>query len=247
MSELDVLRAGITINLAECRALLGFIEVTAPVTVPILVRSATVGKGVPEAVTNTITDLLLLKLREVSPIVRTALDEAEYYSSCMGSPDALRDAAQSIRSKVVAPAQELAPSVVLGRLPSTMDSNWRDGKASERYRSAVDGRDTALARIESLASPIISALEDLADAIPQFFIQLAAFVSGAVVALLGLAVAFSTAETGYGAIAGFLAAIAGVLTTVIAGLQYKLGTEQTIQRVTRQLSGETPGWPKVLP
>src|ERR1035437_4642356 len=61
--------------------------------------------------------------------------EIEY----VGSPDALRAAADAIDDKLVTPSRDLGNRLVLGRIPSALESNYSDGAASEGYRVAIDG------------------------------------------------------------------------------------------------------------
>ena len=177
---------------------------------------------------------------------RKAIKQASDATANAGSPDTLRDAASTIDSKVVAAARELSFTVTLGRLPSTLDSNWKDGDASENYEHAVNDRDDAVRQVATYATPISTALKDIADEIENFYADLFIACVGFATAMAGAIAAIVTLPTGAGSIAGVLAAILGLLTAAMPILRLMLSTEQTFNTIHDNLSGEITAWPKTL-
>jgi uncharacterized protein YukE len=204
---------------------------------------------VPGFITDRFANEAIEKLHEATAEIRKSLDHAEKAIAYVGSPDRLRAAASAIGDKVVTPARDLAPTVTLGKLPSTLTSNWNDGDASEGYVHAVDGRNDAVTGIVTYADPISSALDDLADAIENFYLALLAAIVGIVtviVSVVELIITLAGVVTAPAAIVGVIGTLLGGVTAAIALFQLFVTGEQTQRSISSSLSGAIPEWPRAL-
>jgi len=204
---------------------------------------------IPGFISDKFADEAISKLHEGTAELRKALDQAERGIAYVGSPDRLRQAASLIGDKVVTPSRELATTVTLGKLPSTLSSNWDDGEASEGYVHAVDGRDDAVTAIATYADPISSALGDMADAIENFYLSLLAAVVGIVVVIVSvveLIITLAGVVTAPAAIVGVIGTLLGGVTAAIALFQLFVTAEQTQRSISGSLSGAIPEWPRAL-
>lgn len=183
-----------------------------------------------------------------------------------GSPDNLRAAADLIDLKIKSPAQGLSPTLVLGKIPSSLESNYSDGEASEMYEHAIDGRDAAVLGIADQSSPIALALRTLADAIENYYFELLGIIAGGVAAVAGVVVAVvgiqqsvaAAGATGVSggaatplligtlvqAAAGVLTAIAGAITVILSVANHKNTIGQVKDSIYRSLGGSISSWPK---
>ncbi|UAJ78284.1 hypothetical protein IT072_13550 [Leifsonia sp. ZF2019] len=204
---------------------------------------------IPGAITDRFADEAIAKLHEATAEIRSALEDAEKGIAYVGSPDRLRAAATAIGDKVIAPSRQLAPQLVLGKLPSTSSANWNDGEASEGYVRAVDGRQEAVVAVDTYANPISSALGDLADAIENYYLAVLAAVVGTVTAILGVVeaiIACVGVVTVPAAVIGIIQAVLGGVAAAIGFYQVFIGAEQSARSITGNLSGTIPAWPRVL-
>lgn len=185
-----------------------------------------------------------------------------------GSPDNLRATADTIDDKLVGVAKSLSPTLVLGKIPSALDSNYSDGEASERYEHAIDGRDAAVVGVADYSSPVASALRDLADAIENFYQALLGLVLGAILTVVGLValvgairdIAAGAVGTGLTAGAASALLVAGIIEAAAALAAAALGTltlinsynslltttRQVNEGVVRNLGETVPHWPAVI-
>lgn len=252
MSYVDVLREQIEEQLRSGRRGLAWIDANGPGIIREamnLYLKTILHLPIPGSLTDRLADAAISRLHEATAELEKALKQAEAGIAFVGSPDRLREASTLIGDKVVAPSRDLAGTVTLGRLPSTLSSNWEDGEASEAYEHAVDGRSEAVTAIATYAEPISSALDDLADAIENFYLSLLAAVVGIVVAILGAVEAILSLAgvvTSPAAIVGAVAALLGGVTAAIALYQLFVTGEQTQRSISGSLSAHIPEWPRAL-
>jgi hypothetical protein len=198
------------------------------------------------SVPDALAEALIVHVRSSSMEARKALQWAKGVVEAAGSPDSLRMAADAIRSAVIAPVEPLADSVTLSHLPSALETNWKDGSASEAYRIAVDGRSTAVERIGDHAASMADALDEQADAIESFYLRLLQFVVSAVVAVGSIvqAVAFVAGViTAPAGIISLTIAAAGAISASIALYEVMVTSEQSARSVRSALSQTVGGWP----
>ncbi|ONI92211.1 hypothetical protein ALI22I_05335 [Saccharothrix sp. ALI-22-I] len=98
-----------------------------------------------------------------------------------GSPAALREAASEWNSKVAAVAGRQAVDLAFGSMPS--NGNWK-GDAQLAYRSVIDQQNKALTDLKPVFDELNSTLNDIADALKDFWIQFASAVTLLCVAIM---------------------------------------------------------------
>jgi hypothetical protein len=252
MSYVDVIRDQIVEQLESGKKGLDWIDSNGPAIIRTALNmylDTVLHLPVPGFITDRFADEAIEKMHEATKEIRKSLEEAERQIAYVGSPDRLRAAASAIGDKVVTPARELASGVVLGKLASTSPSNWSDGEASGNYVRAVDGRNDAVTAIDTYANPISSALDDLADAIENYYLALLAAVVGVCTFILSMVetiLSLVGVITAPAAIIGVVGMLLGGITAGIAIFQLAVTAEQNARSITGGLSGDVPEWPRVL-
>lgn len=244
MSYVEVARNQIESELHTGLNILDWIDGNAPRCIRIAVAAARAQRPLI-AIPDALAEALIAQVRSSTAETRKALLWAKGVVATAGSPDSLRKAAVAIRNEVVAPVEPLADSVTLSHLPSALETNWKDGGASESYQNAVDGRSAAVERIGAYAANMADALDELADAIESFYLALLQLVISLVAALAGAAEVILTLAgvvTAPAAILGVIAAIAGVLSLVVSGYQLAVTSEQDARSVTTALGQRIDPW-----
>jgi hypothetical protein len=153
-----------------------------------------------------------------------ALDELVDW---IGGPEALRAAAAALETQVNAPTAQLSLDIDGAALPAL--ASWVDLPASETYRDVRGAQVDELNRLPQLITSLRSVLRGMADAIEQFYIELAVAITGAVVAVGSLVLAVLEAAgvitiplavvSIVTAIIGAVAAAAGVVGLVVTTMQ----------------------------
>jgi uncharacterized protein YukE len=130
-----------------------------------------------------------------------------------GSPAALREAASQWNNKVRQAASDNARDLAFAKMPS--DGNWK-GDAQLAYRTVVDDQNKALTELKGIPGDLSSTLNDIADALKTFWIEIAAAVTllaGAMMVCaletIGVITIEAAITTGIAAVALF---VAGVMT-----------------------------------
>lgn len=218
------------------------------------------GPVIIDALLNEYLDTFPLLGFTVNPIARRAKHElANAVEACrdgvalmraeiqyIGSPDNLRAAADAMKGKVITPSRDLASRLVLGEIPSALESYYSDGLASERYRAAIDGRDDAVRGIETYTDPVMKALNDLADGIEDYYRGLrdmAISLLGLIVSIVAIIVGWETIVIGVLGIIGFVISLVA-LVAAIADLVSS--TSSTKDDTIGAFESVIPAWPAVL-
>lgn len=268
MSYVDSLVSQISDNLSDIESTLAVLAASIKLTRQSLAegRLADIPGG------KLVVDTLLIPCTDLAEDCNAALHT--FVANCRlqvayaGSPDNLRAAADTIDSKLVDVAKNLSPTLVLGKIPSALDTNYSDGEASERYEHAIDGRDAAVLDIANQSSPVASALRDLADGIEGFYLQLSGIIAGAMLTVAGIAtallafqadaaVAAATVGTAGAAAPSALIPIilkavavieivAGVAGLLISKAQLDTNLDQTKRSIQLNLGATVAKWPKVI-
>ncbi|MGX5696355.1 hypothetical protein ACWKWP_09170 [Agromyces soli] len=177
---------------------------------------------------------------------RTTIQVIRFELQFVGSPTRLRLAADAIDEGMIAPARELANELVLGRIESAWDSYYRDGTASDAYRAAIDGRDTALLELADYASPVAAALRDLADAIEDYYTKLRDLAVELSILAVSLAAAIAGAPTIFLLVLGLLGILGSMVALALSISDLCASTASTSSSVTDALLRKTPPWPASL-
>lgn len=195
---------------------------------------------------NPIADRAKAELRKAVENLRAVYRLIKWEIQFMGSPDNLRAAADAIDMKAVEPARTLADELVLGKIPSALPSNYTDGEASEGYVAAIDGRDAAVRDVDTYASPVATALRDLADAIEEYYKtlrDLAIDFAGLVVSIVLIIVGWETIVIG---VIGIIGAVVSLVKMGFDIADFVGGTQGGTDAAREAFEAEVPAWPAVL-
>ncbi len=211
MSYVDLLRKLIQEHLKRSARGLDEIERVAPAAIRAAVSTSTATVPLIRPGNGWIADRIIEQMHEAVDLAREQLEVAEELSQYLGSPDALRAAADSLTRGIVVRAEALAPEVRKDNLRSMLPSAWDGGDASAQYALSFEGQGEAVLRIAEAAKLMAAALESMADGIEEFYLDVAGAVIGLGVSIATAVAGIMTAATGVGALPGIVAAIAGVI------------------------------------
>jgi hypothetical protein len=251
MSYVDTIRDQITAQIEEGLRNLDWIDREGPgiIRTALNIYFATVLHLPIPGLSNPFADEAIEHLHRGVSELRRQLKYSKLLVAYVGSPDTLRNVSVTIETKATDAARELAGTVTLGKLPSTLDSNWSDGEASEGYEHAVDGRSAAVEDISVYSTLICTALDDLADWIETYYLALLAAVVGLVVAIAGIVEIVLTllgVVTAPLAVVGAIMAIGGAIAAGIGIFQLVVTGEQTTRSIAQNLGTNIPDWPRSL-
>lgn len=255
MSYVDFLRESIEDSIRRVEQDLQWIEENAPRIAETLIDHAVDqqwwlpqwGKDeLKERLTGDVAQFVTTPLTENARLIRTCLAQVRAGLAYVGSPDTLRAAADRIDDGVVSSSQELAPTLVLGNIPSSSTSNWSDDEASDGYVRKIDGRSEAVQTGSENAATVATGLRNSAKNIEDFLIALAELVAGLVGVVAGIVTAIVGAATVVLLIAGIVGAIAGVASLVAGIVKLISSTGQGVDEALRNLSPEIHPWIEVF-
>lgn len=165
----------------------------------------------------------------------------------LGSPDSLRTVAGALEA-LAAKADGI--QITKSTMPGLV--SWDDPPASNTYAFAIDDQEEPLNRVASTATAIAGAIDQHANDIEDYYLQLATAIIGAVVTIIGVVSAVlgivGALPTGgvslVGSILGVITAVAGVVTTVIGIVQMVIASTRGTQDKLGGLPGEITEWKK---
>lgn len=246
MSYVDDIKRAIEDALAQSDENLDWIEANGPVIIDhlleIYLANVPAGGWVANPIADRAKEELLRAVRFGRQSVACLRAEIQY----IGSPDNLRAAADTIDTKMIEPARELASTLVLAKIPSALESNYSDGSASEGYRVAIDGRDDAVRGIETYAAPVAAALRDLATGIEDYYTglrDLALELLALVISIVVLVVGWETIVLGVLGIVGIVVSIVKLGFTIADMIST---SDETTASVREAFDAKVPAWPAVL-
>lgn len=178
-----------------------------------------------------ITERLVAVVREFCRYALEIIAFFEQLVDWIGSPDALRAAADALLADVDNPANELLLQMKESAMPSR--HSWNDPPASLDYADARDAQPGELERLLPFIVSMRTILREMANSIEKFYIELTITIVGLVGAIAGLVVTIGTGLTGIGipvavatavaTIASLLAAIGGLISLVVTTSQVQGG------------------------
>ncbi|AHI00450.1 hypothetical protein GCM10010174_64620 [Kutzneria viridogrisea] len=145
-----------------------------------------------------------------------------------GDSDRLKQAGDAWVDQVGNPAGDLAGSLSLDKLRTTVD--W-SGRAAEAYKASVPAQVSGLGGIKDLANQMKSSLVNLANAIDNFWLAIKAAL---VVFAVGAVAAIATACT----VVGLPAAIAAIATAVGVSVGLVVTAVTSMQSLTQTIAVE---------
>lgn len=252
MSYVDDIRRSIEDILDQIEENTLWIEVNGPKIIDaVTTTSLQIFLGISNAY-NPFANRAKEEIANAVALSRTNVAILRFEIKYVGSPDNLRAAADSIDEKVILPARDLADQLVLGRIPSALDSNYSDGAASEGYRAAIDGRDAAVRDIETYAAPVAGALRDVATGIEEFYrsiLDFALSILGLLVSIVVIIVGWETIFLGILGVIGVIGVIGVVISLAQLSSSYSSmtsGKDAIKSLALETFTSQVPGWPAVL-
>ncbi|MDL5352874.1 hypothetical protein [Microbacterium sp. zg-YB36] len=180
------------------------------------------GSLVPNGWVDEAADIVVAAVDEVLDYCRESVAILREANRYLGSPDTLRAVADRL-NELASKADEI--QITKSTMPGLL--SWVDPPASQTYGFAVDDQAKPLGRVSSTATTIAGAIDQHADDIENYYLQLAAVIVGAVLtmlgvvaAILGLVGALPTAGVSLAvSVVGLISAVAGIATSAIAIVQ----------------------------
>lgn len=163
----------------------------------------------------------------------------------MGSPDALRAAAEALGAAVTGKAADFATANLReDSLVAMSDPMQWSGPGSGPYAKSFDGQQNAYSRISEYSGKMEDALKQMAKNIEDFYNGLRDTVIGVLEAIGGVVVLIATWESIIGGIAGIILIILGIVKIIDA--QSDLSNEQSLatKEMLSDLNSGIQDWPK---
>lgn len=220
----------------------------APAAIDFALSQVRVGWPIPSPlpgfVKDSIRHLVMEAVREAAEVIYEGLEMFRMLARAAGKPSALRAAATTLETQVIARAATLDEGMIDSVLNGLSRDNWASD-AADSYHSAFNEQSRAVESISEPARTLKHALEDLATSIEQFFTDLQNAFIGFGITVAGLIVTVATGATGVGLILGVIVTLVGVGWSVYSLVQMFQGTANRSSDMVGRLSG-TPAldWPK---
>jgi len=203
------------------------------------------GRLVPDGWVDEAADYVIAAIDEVFDYCRDTVETMREANRYLGSPDSLRAVSASL-GELAAKADGI--QIMKSTMPGLL--SWDDPPASNTYAFAIDDQEEPLNRVSSTASTIAGAIDQHADDIENYYLQLATTIIGAVVTIIGVVSAVlgivGALPTGglslVASIVGAVSAVAGIVTTVIGIVQMVLASTQGTRGKLDALPGEITQW-----
>lgn len=174
-----------------------------------------------------IADRIIAVVQEACDYLLEAIAFLDGLVEWLGSPDALRAAADALLADVDGPANDLLLEIKQSALPSR--HSWNDPPVSLEYADAREAQPGELERLLPFIVSLRTVLRDMADSIEMFYIELGIAVVGLVGAVAGIVVTVAATAgvitipvaiaTAIGAVASALVAIGGIVALVVTTSQ----------------------------
>lgn len=180
-----------------------------------------------DALAQQIAQPIVALVQEQCDYLLDVVAHLEELVSWMGSPEALRAAADALQVDVSDAAATLAGDLDASTL-SRLDS-WRDLPAA-KYMVVRDRQRDELLRVPPFVDALKSVLRGMADAVEQYYLAVVQTVGGVVVAVAGVVTAVAAAATGVGipvAVIGLVGAVVGAMVALAGIVQLVTTTSQT--------------------
>ncbi|QCB92520.1 hypothetical protein [Cellulomonas shaoxiangyii] len=184
-----------------------------------------------DRVADEITERLVGVVREFCGYVLEVIAFFEQLVDWIGSPVALRAAADALLADVDNPANALLLQIKESAVPSR--HSWNDPPASDDYADAREAQPGELERLLPFIGSMREILREMASSIETFYIELTIAIVGLVGAIAGLVVTIGAGSTGIGlpvavgtavaTVASLLAAIGGIVALAVTTSQVQGG------------------------
>lgn len=228
---------------------------TASVTCPGLIRPALqdwvdrqangLGVLVPDGWVDEAADVIITIVQTVLNRCSDVIEAHRLANAFLGSPDRLREVADALGDLAAR-----ADAVQINKSDLAGWAAWDDPPASNVYGAATDDQRDPLSRISVAAGSIAGAIDQHANDIENYYLQLAMTVAGAVVtilgvvsAIIGLIAAIPTAGASLAAsVVGLIAAVVGLIPMVIGIIQMSIAATQGTASKLDALPSQITEW-----
>lgn len=180
-----------------------------------------------DTLADRIADRLIATVQEFCDYVLELIAFLDDLVEWLGSPVALRGAADALLADVDGPANDLLLEIKQSALPSRY--SWDDPPVSLEYRDARDAQPGELERLLPFIESLREILRQMASSIESFYIELCVTVAGLVGTIAGIVVTVATAAgivtipvaiaTAVVTVASAIAAIGGIVSLVVTTTQ----------------------------
>lgn len=203
------------------------------------------GRLVPDGWVDEAADILIEGVQYVLDYCVQVIQAHRILNEYLGSPETLRAAADLLGDLA---SRAEAIQIDKSTLPGWM--SWDDLPASNAYSGGIDAQLEPLSRVSTTASSIGSALDQHANDIENYYLQLAAIIVGAVTTILGVVGAIlgiiAAVPTGgvslAGSIVGLVAAVVGLVSMGIGIVQMFTAATQGTQSKLDSLPATITTW-----
>ena len=155
-----------------------------------------------------------------------------------------------VQAEILAPYQALTFADLNEALNALMtkEPDW-ESPAESMYSTRRQLLQVKTNDVEAAIGDMIKAFEHLDETMDSYWLGVAFFLAGVVLAWVGLCITLATFETGVGAIVGLIVAVVGLLFTLFSGVTLpNLGAEtelvaEKFRQLNQQISATTWGSP----
>lgn len=245
MSQVDDVKHFIQDCLRNQLRALDWLEQHGPAIIRALVPMHIGMFPVPPGVRNVVADWYIDRLMDGIRYARRVNALQQAMVLYIGSPDALRAAADALGAAVTAKAADYATANVReDSLIALGDPYQWSGPGVAQYEKSFDGQQTAFLRISEYSGKMEDALKQMATNIEDWYNGLRDTVLGALEVIGGIVILIATWESIVGGIAGIVVAIIGIITLINA--QADLSNEQMLstKEILSDLNSTIQDWPK---
>lgn len=234
-------------KLAEFHGKIAEIEAGAPLAARLAVDFSPGALFWDEATKADYAGQLQASIFDATDYARSAVEPFEGYAMGPGNAEELRARADDWLEVVAARISALSSdiSVQALSLPAQDIASW-DSDAREKYEEAQAEQIRMIDSLTGMSATFENGLREIAGTIEDFWWSMLMMVIGAVVAILGLAVALITGATGVGLVLGIIIMIGGLLLAIIPVIQAVVGGFTTQADQARQMTAAVSGlvWTK---
>ncbi|HEU5471466.1 MAG TPA: hypothetical protein VFV67_12495 [Actinophytocola sp.] len=165
--------------------------------------------------------------------VTEALDKIWQFYTERGSASAVRQVASDWNTEVGGAASEQAGLLTPAQLAST--GQW-SGTAATRYTQVVGNQTKALADVKTITDSVQTTLNEIADALRNFWVGLAVAVGAYIASMVGCAIG---AATVVGAVPSLIAALGFSVTFIGAAVKLALDFSNALDAKKAKLEQQT--------
>ena len=244
MSQVDDIKHFIQDCLRNQLRVLDWLETHGPSIIRALVPYHIGMVPIPPWARDEIADFFIERLLDAIAYARLVNALQQALVLYMGSPDALRAAADALGAAVTAKAADFSMTNLReDSLIAMSDPAQWSGPGSAQYAKSFDGQALAFSRISEYSGKMEDALKQMATNIEDFYIAVRDAALGLLEVIGGIVILIVTWESVIGGIAGIVVAIIGVVNIINSFTD--LSNEQMLstKEMLGDLNSDIEAWP----